>query len=489
MFMMESSEFIKGVPLVKRVLTVTLAVALAVFPAGTAVAAETTLGVIQGAGHPDAIKDSYLVLYRPSAPRGLNLAQRESVTVERTFNSAVRGFAATMSEQQARKLAAHPDVALVEQNRVIRLDTLTSTQQHPAKPTTTESEGPPTGGPGLPIPAVGQGVRIYIIDTGIRLDHTAFVNPPIWGTNTIGGTNTDCNGHGTHVAGIAAGLSDERWSAYRAQLVAVKVLDCNGYSNTAAVVAGVDWVTANRVGPSVANMSLGGPVTPAIDQAVSASIASGITYVIAAGNSNIDACNFSPARVTAAITVGAVHGLGRRAWFSNYGSCLDVFAPGVGVNSAWHTSSTATQVLSGTSMAAPHIAGLAASYLSANLTATPAQVRSGVLAFAQQGVVIDPGPGSPNLLRNAYTKPFPNPPTNVWVSCDSYWSTVNCQVSASPPVTDYAWFMDGYFVGGSSTMAGSCMPNYRVRIQVLVGNSGGVTEQTTFVHCNPYDPL
>ncbi|HET8641995.1 MAG TPA: S8 family serine peptidase, partial [Pseudonocardiaceae bacterium] len=211
-----------------------------------------------------------------------------------------------------------------------------------------------------------------------------------------GGTADDCHGHGTHVAGTTGGTA--YGVAKGVQLVAVRVLNCSGSGTIAQVVAGVDWVTANAVKPAVANMSLGGGVQTALDSAVANSIASGVTYAIAAGNSNADACNFSPARVGTAITLGATDINDNRASFSNWGTCLDLFAPGVSIPSAWWTSDTATASLSGTSMASPHAAGAAALVASANPTWSPQQVRDQIVADATTGVVGNPGAGSPNRL-------------------------------------------------------------------------------------------
>ncbi|HET8662241.1 MAG TPA: S8 family serine peptidase, partial [Micromonosporaceae bacterium] len=246
-------------------------------------------------------------------------------------------------------------------------------------------------------PNTASNVHAYIIDTGIRFTHTDFGGRATSGFDAIdGGSADDCHGHGTHVAGTTGGGA--YGVAKGVQLVAVRVLSCSGSGTTAQVIAGVDWVTANAVKPAVANMSLGGGVQTALDAAVANSIASGVTYAIAAGNSNADACNFSPARVGTAITLGATDINDNRASFSNWGTCLDLFAPGVSIPSAWWTSDTATASLSGTSMASPHAAGAAALVASANPTWSPQQVRDQIVADATTGVVGNPGAGSPNRL-------------------------------------------------------------------------------------------
>jgi len=240
-------------------------------------------------------------------------------------------------------------------------------------------------------------VHAYIIDTGIRFSHQTFGGRATSGFDAVdGGSADDCNGHGTHVSGTVGG--SQYGVSKGVQLVAVRVLNCSGSGTTAQVVAGINWVTSHAIKPAVANMSLGGGASTSIDNAVNNSINSGVTYAIAAGNSNANACNFSPARVGAAITVGATGQNDARASFSNFGTCVDIFAPGVGITSSWDTSNTATNTISGTSMATPHVTGAAAQVLSAHPTFTPAQVRNELVANATTGVVGSPGSGSPNRL-------------------------------------------------------------------------------------------
>jgi subtilisin family serine protease len=223
---------------------------------------------------------------------------------------------------------------------------------------------------------------------------------------TAGGTATDCNGHGTHVAGTVGGTL--HGVAKGVSLVAVRVLGCNGSGTNAGVIAGVDWVANNHVKPAVANMSLGGGASTTLDNAVANAISKGVTFAVAAGNGNFlgiaqNACNYSPARVPSAITVGATTKTDAKASYSNYGTCVDIFAPGSSITSAWYTSTTATNTISGTSMASPHVAGVAALYLQSNPGATPAGVASALIAGATLNKVTSPGSGSPNrLLFTAY---------------------------------------------------------------------------------------
>src|SRR5690606_13751210 len=262
--------------------------------------------------------------------------------------------------------------------------------------------------------ATGQGVRAYVVDTGIRTSHGEFSGRTASGYTAISdgrGTN-DCNGHGTHVAGTVGGTT--YGVAKGATLVPVRVLGCTGSGSTSGIIAGMDWVANNAPRPSVVNMSLGGGASTTLDQAVDRLVARGIPVVVAAGNENQNACNVSPARAAAAITVGSTTSSDARSSFSNWGSCVDLFAPGSSITSAWHTSNTATNSISGTSMASPHVAGAVALYLQGNPSASPSQVSSAVNAAATTGRVTNPGSGSPNrlLYTPALTGGGSTPPTD-----------------------------------------------------------------------------
>jgi len=241
----------------------------------------------------------------------------------------------------------------------------------------------------------GLGVDSYVVDTGILITHKDFGTRAIWGANFVDSTNTDCNGHGTHVAGTMGGTA--YGVAKKTTLIAVKVLDCNGSGSNSGVIAGVNWVVTSsqtRKRPSVANMSLGGSANTALDAAVTAAVKAGVTFVVAAGNENDNACSYSPSRVSSAISVGATGveddnnaEVDMRTSFSNYGSCVTLFAPGLMITSDWIGSNTATLTISGTSMASPHVAGVSALYLGAFGTATPATVKSFLLNNANDGII------------------------------------------------------------------------------------------------------
>jgi aqualysin 1 len=315
--------------------------------------------------------------------------------VTNLYAYAINGFSARMSEAQALRLSHDPRVKFVEEDSVMEADI---TQSNP--PWGLDRIGQtalPLNG-AYSYTTTGSGVNAYIIDTGIRRTHTQFGGRAVIGFDAIGdGRNTsDCNGHGTHVSGTVGGST--YGVAKNVRLFAVRVLDCSGSGSNSGVIAGVNWVTANHIKPAVANMSLGGGASTALDSAVSNSIAAGVTYAIAAGNSNQNAANFSPARVAAAITVGSTTINDARSSFSNFGSVVDIFAPGSSILSSWFSSDTATATLSGTSMATPHVAGVAARFLQSNPSASPATVRNEIVNVANLNRLSGIPTGTPNRL-------------------------------------------------------------------------------------------
>jgi subtilisin family serine protease len=289
-------------------------------------AAPAEADVISVAGA-DVVPDSYIVVLKSGVAR--KVAAEHDATVLHTYTKVFKGFAATMSARQARQVAADPDVAFVQPNMIHRIS---ETQANPPSwgLDRIDQRNRPLN-QAYTYSTTAANVHAYIIDTGIRTTHQDFGGRAVSGHDAVdGGVADDCNGHGTHVAGTVGG------SAYGVakgvQLVAVRVLDCEGSGTTAQVAAGIDWVTANAVKPAVANMSLGGSADTALDNAVSASIASGVSYSIAAGNGlfglfALDACTQSPARVPTAITVSATNSSDAKPSWANRGTCVDVFAP------------------------------------------------------------------------------------------------------------------------------------------------------------------
>ncbi|MCS0634473.1 S8 family peptidase [Streptomyces sp. LP05-1] len=420
--------------------TVVAALALAsvsALPAGAAEAAPE--GVVQYAGAANAVPGSYLVTLDESAAaesaRGRAVVGRYGARISRTYTEALNGYAVELSEAQARKLAADPAVDSVVQNRVF---TITGTQPSPPSwglDRIDQRALPLNQSYTYPEPA-GQGVTAYIIDTGVRITHSDFGGRASYGYDAIDNDNTaqDGHGHGTHVAGTVGGNS--YGVAKKAKLVGVRVLNNSGSGTTDQVVAGIDWVTRNAVKPAVANMSLGGGADTALDTAVRNSIASGITYAVAAGNESANASGSSPARVAEAITVGSTTNTDARSSFSNYGSVLDLFAPGSSITSAWNTSDSATNTISGTSMATPHVTGAAALYLAGNPTATPAQVATALTGAATPNVVGNPGSGSPNrLLHVGGGGTDPNPPGTRFENTTDYAISDNATVESPVTVT------------------------------------------------------
>jgi aqualysin 1 len=378
-----------------------------------------------GLNQPSAIDGRYIVVFDKEVSAATARAARLDIRalgakVLHRYDHVLDGFSARLSQRAIEALRSNPNVAYIEaDSRVTASDT-----QSPATwgLDRIDQRNRPLSN-SYTYNATGTGVTAYIIDTGIRLSHTQFGGRAVSGFDAVdGGSADDCNGHGTHVAGTVGGST--HGVAKNARLVAVRVLNCQGSGTNSGVIAGVDWVTGNHLAgqPAVANMSLGGGANTALDSAVNNSINDGVSYAVAAGNSSANACNSSPARVGAAMTVGSTTSSDARSSFSNYGTCLDVFAPGSSITSTWHTSNTATNTISGTSMASPHVAGVAALYLQGSPGASPATVRNAIVNSATPGVLSGVGSGSPNLLLYSLfgSAPPPPPPPSGCSLAESY---------------------------------------------------------------------
>jgi aqualysin 1 len=315
--------------------------------------------------------------------------------IKNVFKHALNGFTVQMTEDEAIRLAEEDDrIAWIEQDGEF---TAAETQTNVAWGLDRIDQHAGLDGT-FTYSSTGKGINVYILDTGIRTTHEDYKGRATFAFDAVndGNTNGDCSGHGTHVAGILGGK--KHGVAKNVKMHGVRILDCKGKGVASSVIAGVEWVTKNHVKPAIANMSLTGSGSASVDKAVKNSIAAGVIYIVAAGNSNVDACNTSPARVPEVITVGATNKNDIKAEFSNYGSCVDIFAPGEAILSTWAAGDTATRVSNGTSMAAPHVAGVAAMYLESNPTATQSAVADVVLGSAIQDKLHELGAGSPNLM-------------------------------------------------------------------------------------------
>ena len=328
--------------------------------------------------------------------RVVDVAAQHDLKVTQLYTHALHGMVVSADDRKLASLLNDPRVDFVEQDGYVELSA-TQTGATWGLDRIDQRDRPLNGT--YVYDPLAANVRAYIIDSGIRSGHTQFGTRLLSGYSAINdgrGTN-DCNGHGTHVAGTVGGTT---WGvAKQVRLVPVRVFGCTGGSANSTIIAGIDWVRANRVLPAVANMSLGGPASTATDNATNNLINSGVTVVVAAGNNNgANACNYSPARVANAVTVGSTTSTDARSSFSNIGSCVNIFAPGSSITSAWSTSTSASNTISGTSMASPHVAGAAALYLTNNPSASPATVRNWLYSNSTPNRVSNPGSGSPNRL-------------------------------------------------------------------------------------------
>lgn len=363
------------------------------------------VAAVAAASATSTTNDSYIVMLKVPGTRSGAVAQEHrtnyGVAATRVYGHALSGYAARLDSAQVRALRADRSVAAVVPDGIASIDD-TQTGAPWGLDRIDQRKLPLSGT--FTYTRTGAGVTAYVIDTGIRITHTEFGGRARSGWDFVDGDAdaSDCNGHGTHVAGTIGGTT--YGVAKRVALIAVRVLDCQGFGLWSDIIAGIDYVTADHQSgdPAVANMSLGGGANIAVDAAVRNSIADGVAYAVAAGNSNFSACQFSPARVPEAMTVGASTSTDAKASFSNWGSCVDWFAPGQAITSSWATSDTASTTISGTSMASPHTAGVAAQLLQGDPSASPASIAKSIQSTATSkrisGLDRRLYPGTPNLL-------------------------------------------------------------------------------------------
>jgi subtilisin family serine protease len=458
-------------------------------------------GGLEGA---DAVPGRYIVTFRSAAAARV-AARNAGDGLLVSYSHALNGFAADLTPEQYDALASSPDVISIEPDAIVQLDAdqsgatwgIDRVDQRALPLNGTYSYG-----------AAGTGVTAYVIDTGIRATHSQLAGRVQSGFTTVndGRGTSDCNGHGTHVAGTIGGTT--HGIAKNVTLVPARVFGCSGGATTSAVVAAIDWVINHHQAgvPAVANMSLGGSASWTMNAAVARGVADGIVFAVAAGNEKTNACLRSPASESSAITVGSTASNDSRSSFSNFGICVDVFAPGSSITSAWHDSDTSLRTISGTSMATPHVAGAAALYLQGDPSATPATVARVMLGAATPGIISNVGTGSPNrLLFTASFDPAPPSAPSAPSGLTAVAGNSQVQLSWSAPsfdggaaVSDYVvqystdgttWttFDDGVSVSRSATVP-NLVNGVTHTFRVAASNSVGTGATSTAVSAVPLIP-
>jgi len=369
------------------------------------------------------IPGRYIVVFKSSvsdpAQEARSVISGQGGELHHTYSHAIKGFAATLPEAALPGILRNPNVDYIEQDQTVSLKRVQTAQSGATWGLDRIDQADLPLNNTYQYNYTGAGVYAFIIDTGLRSDHGDFFGRVLPGQDFVNdgnGTN-DCDGHGTHVAGTVGGTT--YGVAKEVKLIPVRVLNCQGSGTWSGVIAGIEWVAGSTLRPAVANMSLGGGASTSVNAAVAGAVAKGVTMVVAAGNNNKDACRYSPSGEPSAITVGATTSSDARASWSNYGTCVDIFAPGSSITSDWNTSTTATNTISGTSMASPHVAGVAALALEANPDAKPAAVALFLIGNATMGQLSAIGTGSPNRLLYSLAPGAPTEPSTGTVAVKS----------------------------------------------------------------------
>lgn len=454
---------------------------------------------IVGANSPDAIPGEYVVVFKNQGQSiaannrsASALAAKHGGRVKHSFGSAIDGYAAKMSEAQALAVAADPAVQRVEQAYRVEI---ADEQVNPGSwglDRVDQQDLPLNQRYRYPSTA-GSGVHVYVMDTGVNLSHTEFTGRTGGGIDYVDddSTPTDCNGHGTHVAGTAVGTS--YGLAKRATVHAVRVLNCAGSGSSADIIAGINWIKANAIAPAVVNYSIGCNSRcsdTTMDNAVKSLVASGVMWVQAGGNGNDDTCYYSPQRVPEALTVGNSTSSDAKASTSAWGSCQDLFAPGTSITSAWYDSNTATRTISGTSMASPHVTGAVALYLGANPNASSAQVHSAIVSNSVSNTLTGVPSGTPNRLLNTEfllggTQPGQLRVTNPGSQTSTVGTAVNVSTGATGGSTPYTFSATGLPAGlsinsSTGTITGTPSTAGTSNVTVTVRDSSGATDSASF---------
>jgi len=423
------------------------------------------------------LKGKYIIILKEGTPA--EVARTIGVNTERTYQKIFTGFSANLNAKALDALSKNPKVREIIEDRIVKMEL----------PTPSYIQISPTWGIDridqrkIPLDSkymyeyTGTGVSVYVIDTGINMTHEEFEGRASAGFDAFsdGKNGSDCNGHGTHVAGTIG--SKTFGVAKGVKLISVRVLDCSGSGSLSGVLAGLDWIGINNTGPAVANMSLGSSKSASLNEAVAKLFSMNINLVVAGGNSNADACNYSPSSSMEAITVGASDVNDARASFSNYGSCLDIFAPGVSITSTWYSSTTATAVLNGTSMASPHVAGVVALFLQENPELNSQQISEAVKNSSTKYAITNSKSLASHLLYSFNEETSLTVPAAPGNLVANFSSKIGIQLSWS----DNSSNEDGFEIY-KSTNSGSFVTIGRVNAQTISFIDNNFTSGSTYTY-------